>query len=68
MSNGYRKLQRIWIVSLMINLTAVRASTDPPMAGCEWVKPITQVDNDVLTRETKRALLRYSETWSEICK
>ena len=52
----------------MMNLTAIRASTDALVAGYEWVKPITLADNDVLTRETKRALLANNETWSEICK
>ena len=47
---------------MMMNLTAVCASTDALVAGYEWVKPITLADNDVLTRETKPALLRYSET------
>ena len=65
--NGYRKLRRIWIVLMTMSLTAACASIDAPVAGCEWIRPIILTDDDVLTRETKLALLRHNETWSEFC-
>ena len=51
----------------MMSLTAACASIDAPVAGCEWIRPIILAEDDVLTRETKLALLRHNETWSEFC-
>ena len=53
---------------MMMSLTAACASIDAPPDGCEWVRPITLAEGDVLRQETKRALLTHNEAWSEFCK
>ena len=52
----------------MMSLTAACANINAPVAGCEWVRPIIVADNDVLTRETKRALLVHNEAYEEFFK
>ncbi len=66
--NGWRRSLHIWIVSMMLRLTAGCATIDAPVAGCEWIRPIILDEDDSLTTGTKRALLAHNEAWTEFCK
>lgn len=36
-------------------------------SGCDWVKPLYVDKADLLSQDTKRAILLHNQNWSDIC-
>ena len=64
----WRKLLPIWILLTTMNWIAACDSINAPVAGCEWIRPISVAEEDRLTTATKRALLAHNELYEEICR
>ena len=54
--SGWRKTLPIWILLVTMNWIAACDSINAPVAGCEWIRPITVAEADRQTTETKQAL------------
>ena len=66
--NGWPKSLPIWTLLMTMNLIAACGSITSPVAGCEWIRPISVAEEDKLTTATKRALLAHNDAWSEFCR
>ncbi|MFP6726033.1 MAG: hypothetical protein VCB63_04205 [Alphaproteobacteria bacterium] len=52
---------------MTMNWIAACDSINAPVAGCEWIRPITVAEADRQTTETKRALLAQNLLVDEFC-
>ena len=65
--SGWRKSLPIWTLLVTMNWIAACDSINAPVAGCEWISPITVAEADRQTTETKRALPAQKLLVDEFC-
>ena len=67
LSGGPKSKLKLLALATMVSVGGCD-NIDAPVAECEWVRPISLVEDDRLTTATMRALLAHNEAVAVFCE